>query len=333
MKIPLLSIIVPVWNTSSVYLDECFRPFIENDCPEIELIVVDDGSDEKTASYLDSLHFSVSAKVLHQRNRGQNAARMCGIKQANGKYIGFLDSDDKIIWGSFIDLISQLKFKNDDIILFSGVQIDETGNSAEKYIGPVLYQYSKREYIRNCAELWIQFFRKDFLMSQGLFVPSQMYIGEDLASVLPLIIRAKKISVFDGLVYQYRQQNSSVMHSLNPIGRMSIVESFEYIINTLSPEDLNTFHEEIEWQAVNHLLFYETCAQLKFGFAGLAQVYMLRKWVKKHFPNWNKNYYLNLKKEKHSYAFNLAIKRHFFIIMFYECILKRFSLKQKERFE
>lgn len=89
MKIPLLSIIVPVWNTSSVYLDECFRPFIENDCPEIELIVVDDGSDEKTASYLDSLHFSVSAKVLHQRNRGQNAARMCGIKQANGKYIGF----------------------------------------------------------------------------------------------------------------------------------------------------------------------------------------------------------------------------------------------------
>lgn len=163
------------------------------------------------------------------------------------------------------------------------MQIDETGNSTEKYIGPVLYQYSKREYIRNCAELWIQFFRKDFLMSQGLFVPSQMYIGEDLASVLPLIIRAKKISVFDGLVYQYRQQNSSVMHSLNPIGRMSIVESFEYIINTLSPEDLNTFHEEIEWQAVNHLLFYETCAQLKFGFAGLAQVYMLRKWVKSIF--------------------------------------------------
>ncbi|MGG8494839.1 glycosyltransferase family 2 protein [Tenacibaculum sp. TC6] len=88
-----LSIIIPVYNTSKIFLDECLESL--NHIPSIphEIIIVNDGSKEvETLNYLKSIEKKY--QLIHKENGGLGSARNTGIKEAKGKYIFPLDSDD-----------------------------------------------------------------------------------------------------------------------------------------------------------------------------------------------------------------------------------------------
>lgn len=326
VAIPVLSIIIPVWNTAENTLKRALTPFFENADSRIELVLVDDGSKKTTADYLDILQSSFDFKLVHQANRGQNAARQKGIEVAEGTYVGFLDSDDCLDWKSLQRVVSVIEKSKSDVITFNGKYVDKNG----KEIGNIRYfennSENRKEYVRTCAELWLQFFRKDFLIRQGgLFTPEGTCIGEDLASVLPLVIKAEKIEQVDFPVYRYYQQESgSVMHSSSCMTRMTILDAFNHIMNALSESECLKFHDEIEWQAINHLLNYETRAQLRYGFLGLSNVHTLYAWVNKHFPNWNRNQYISIEEKRQGFPLRLALHRHYYIIMLYQCVFRNF---------
>jgi glycosyltransferase involved in cell wall biosynthesis len=88
---PLVSVIVPTYNRGWI-IKEAIESVLAQDYKHFELIVVDDGSTDRTvdilASYKTDLHF------IHQENRGVSAARNAGITKASGHLIAFLDSDD-----------------------------------------------------------------------------------------------------------------------------------------------------------------------------------------------------------------------------------------------
>lgn len=88
---PLVSAIIPAYNCER-YIARAIRSVLAQTYPSIECIVVDDGSDDRTASVIESF----GNKVCHitQRNAGASAARNAGIAAARGRYIAFLDSDD-----------------------------------------------------------------------------------------------------------------------------------------------------------------------------------------------------------------------------------------------
>ena len=91
-----VSIIVPAYN-SEHYLQECIDSILNSTLQEIEIILVDDGSTDQTAQICDIYGEKFDRiRVIHQENKGQNAARLTGIVAANGDYIGFVDSDDWI---------------------------------------------------------------------------------------------------------------------------------------------------------------------------------------------------------------------------------------------
>lgn len=89
----LISIIVPVYNTPIEYLDECLDSLKNQTYKNIEIIIVDDGSNKKTADYLDCIS-NENIIVLHKENGGVSSARNYGIKKSNGKFICFVDADD-----------------------------------------------------------------------------------------------------------------------------------------------------------------------------------------------------------------------------------------------
>lgn len=91
----LVSMIIPVYNTPEQFLDECLDSVRKQSYKELEVILVDDGSDSKTAAYLDTIA-GKDFVVLHKENGGVSAARNYGVQHANGKYICFVDSDDLI---------------------------------------------------------------------------------------------------------------------------------------------------------------------------------------------------------------------------------------------
>ena len=92
---PLVSIIVPIYNTSE-YLPRCLDSIINQTHKNLEIILIDDGSTDDSSKIADDYaKKDKRIKVIHQKNAGQSAARNVGIKKATGEYINFTDSDDK----------------------------------------------------------------------------------------------------------------------------------------------------------------------------------------------------------------------------------------------
>lgn len=96
MKEPLISIIIPVYNTGD-YLRACVDSITAQTYPNLEIIIVDDGSENLTAGLCDELAAHDSRiKVIHKKNEGVSIARNTGLDAANGEFLGFIDSDDTI---------------------------------------------------------------------------------------------------------------------------------------------------------------------------------------------------------------------------------------------
>lgn len=94
MQDTLISVIVPVYNTEK-YLSRCIESILNQTYPNIEIILVDDGSTDQSGCICDEYATkNTNIKVVHQKNAGQAAARNVGLTYARGSYIGYVDSDD-----------------------------------------------------------------------------------------------------------------------------------------------------------------------------------------------------------------------------------------------
>ena len=101
----LISIIIPVYNTGK-YLSRCLDSILSQSHKELDIIIVDDGSQFETADICDTIASSDSrVRVFHKQNEGVSVARNYGLSQAVGDYIGFVDSDDWIALDMFEKLL------------------------------------------------------------------------------------------------------------------------------------------------------------------------------------------------------------------------------------
>ena len=106
MKSPILTIIIPVYNTEK-YLKRCIDSVISQELQDIEIICIDDGSTDNSPVILDEYAKKDSRiKVIHKTNGGLVSVRKLGVAEAGGKYIGFVDSDDWIEPDMFESLFS-----------------------------------------------------------------------------------------------------------------------------------------------------------------------------------------------------------------------------------
>lgn len=92
----LISVIVPVYNVEA-YIEECLHSLREQTYKNLQIILVDDGSTDKSGNLCDAYAAKDSRFfVIHQKNKGVLAARNAGIEKARGSFIGFVDGDDWI---------------------------------------------------------------------------------------------------------------------------------------------------------------------------------------------------------------------------------------------
>ena len=92
----IISIVVPVYKVEKL-LERCVKSLIDQSLEDIEIILVDDGSPDKSGDICDKLKQQDSRIcVIHKSNGGLSSARNAGIQVAKGKYISFVDSDDDV---------------------------------------------------------------------------------------------------------------------------------------------------------------------------------------------------------------------------------------------
>lgn len=127
MNRPALSVIVPVYNTA-VYLQECVESIYAQGVAGMEVIFVDDASTDDSLQVLKALQQKYPFRILTQeKNGGQSAARNRGIREAQGRYLLFVDSDDRLCPGIVPVLLRRAQEQQLDVLYFDGEAFMDDG--------------------------------------------------------------------------------------------------------------------------------------------------------------------------------------------------------------
>ena len=97
MVLKMISVIIPVYNVEK-YLNRCLQSVLNQTYTEFEVILIDDGSTDKSGEICDSVLSDKRCKVIHQNNQGVSSARNRGLAASRGEYILFVDPDDWLTW-------------------------------------------------------------------------------------------------------------------------------------------------------------------------------------------------------------------------------------------
>lgn len=242
----LISVIVPAYNIES-YVVRCLDSISAQTYPDIEIVVVDDGSMDGTAEVLDiyaSVHSNV--RVIHKANGGVTSARMCGVKEARGEWIGFVDGDDEIEPEMFQRLIKNAKTYDAQIshcgyqMLFPDGRIHCFHNTG--YFAVQDKITALRELLSGTRiepGLWNKLFHKTLFRSllHEDPIPTDIKINEDLLMNFRLFSCAENTVFDDWCPYHYMiRQSSATRQKLTPAAVRDPVRVKELILKQVPAE-------------------------------------------------------------------------------------------------
>lgn len=253
-----VSIIVPVYNVD-LYLEECLISITEQSYRNLEIIIVDDGSTDRSFQIMQD--FAKEDNRIHifsQTNRGASSARNNGLSKASGEYILFVDSDD-IIEKYAVEILYKKTIKT---------QSDIT-------IGSLYYYYPNGErkaiferdnglndvtlrgvdcfisLMRNNVFppfVYLYFINRKFLINQQLYFEEGI-IHEDELWCLKVLCHASRVSLFRSSHYLYRQREGSIMNSKNLEFRIksyyTVAYEIDVFIKTFTVESISIYKELI----------------------------------------------------------------------------------------
>ena len=195
----LLSIIIPVYNTEH-WLPRCLDSVTKQLLPEMEVIAVNDGSTDSSASILQQYAEDYPAiTVLTQPNRGQAAARNAALKQAKGTWILFLDADDYWTDGYLAEVLPELT---------DNVDVLQTGYTQN---APVLCTRPYR-----FLSAWSKIIRRDFLLKHKILFPEGQYY-DDPVWAARLWKANPRIALSINTKYNYTINSQSITANPKPI--------------------------------------------------------------------------------------------------------------------
>jgi len=212
---PLISIIVPVYKVEQ-YLPKCVESILTQTYPNLEIILVDDGSPDNCGAICDSYALKDSCiKVIHKENGGLSSARNAGIDIARGEYFGFVDSDDWIEPEMYETLLSAI-LKYEAKVAYGG-RYDVDGTTGEKIVGLCP---RKEECISGMEMLGRVFIWDncdsaawDKLYHRSLFDEiryPQGLINEDIAVFYKLMELTDKVAMCNKPLYNYLHRENSI---------------------------------------------------------------------------------------------------------------------------
>lgn len=220
MKYEKISVIIPVYN-SAQYLMRAVDSIKEQKYPNLEIILIDDGSTDGSDILCDSLSkHDNQIKTIHSKNEGPAVARNKGLDVANGKYIYFMDSDDYLTSKLFLTVAPLLE--QYDMIIFNYQKIDENGRSLSySCFEDGIYTFNntkdKLQFIlekvlkyRIGWELWNRIYRRDIIEKNCIRFANENY-AEDLYFFLCYMGCINKIICIKQNFYNYLIHPNSLM--------------------------------------------------------------------------------------------------------------------------
>lgn len=211
-----ISVVVPVYNVEE-YLEQALDSLEKQTEPNLELVLVDDGSKDRSGEMLDNFK-KISrrdVKVIHKKNEGLGATYNLGIQNSSCEYIGFLEPDDFAEIDMFEQLLS-LAYKFDADVVKGDFYnykngVDNPSNvlrNVPKFLEPISVKTTSEILITPHASIWSAIYKKDFLEKNSigfLNTPGASY--QDISFSFKAIALANPIVFINKPLLHYRLDN------------------------------------------------------------------------------------------------------------------------------
>lgn len=260
MKKIKVSVIIAVYNIER-YIERCILSVINQSLKEIEIIVVNDGSNDNSSIIINNLSKKdPRIKVINKKNEGLVEARKSGMNIANGEYLLFIDGDDWIEKECLYKLYKSAYKNNSDIVQFNAYKSYDDRKyhlnmfNRDKYNTCRSLDSIFLDYIR--PNIWSKLVKHDFIKSKNIIFPENLSYGEDLAISTVLFMHEPKISFVDEPLYNYYQRETSITNVVNK--RILEVDNvIIYIKDYLIKLSLyEKYKDEFDFMVFLHLFIY-----------------------------------------------------------------------------
>ena len=207
----MISVIVPIFNAEK-YLHRCIKRILAQDYTDYELLLIDDGSIDNSATICDEFaKYDNRIRVFHKENGGVSSARNWGLDKAIGEYIMFVDSDDYMLPGMLEVMVSTLKAKSADLVVCGTT---ETGGGYWRPIADV--DYSINQLKENFVSLlhtellsppWNKIYKKEIIGSNRFC--EDISFGEDLLFNIQYLEKCENISLIKESPFYHEKENEN----------------------------------------------------------------------------------------------------------------------------
>ncbi len=255
MSNKLVSVIIPIYNVED-YIQKCVISVVQQSYSNIEIICVNDGSEDNSISKLREIEDS-RIIIINKKNGGLSDARNYGIDNCNGEYIYLLDADDYIDKECIEKMVYEMNNNNADIVMsdykmitendepFSIIRKKRLQNIVES--GPGIYERYFGYTVLNTA--WGKLYKKD------CFIDVRYPVGklhEDEYVTYKLICSANKVVSINDEFYYYRLRNNSIMNVKWTEKNLEVIEAFDEKIKYMRKEGfdvlwMKSIQNELDW--------------------------------------------------------------------------------------
>lgn len=219
----VFSVIVPVYNVED-FLPRCLDSILKQGCKKYEIIMVDDGSTDSSGRICDEyVERFPQCRVIHKENGGLASARNAGMKEAQGKYIVFVDSDDYLEKELLTKAYYCMEEQGYEACSFAARRVTEAGVALydmrffEAVGAHIITEDNRNDFLWNTFlqyslgwEAWIYVYRKDILDQTGLLFDEQVRYAEDLPFTYEYMRHVNSLMKIPDILYNYTMREASI---------------------------------------------------------------------------------------------------------------------------
>ncbi len=240
---PKISVVVPVCNVHE-YLESCINSILAQTFSDIQIILVDDGSEDDSGKICDDYkELDKRVVVIHKKNGGVMSARAEGVHRADSEWICFVDADDMIAPDALECMYSYITDDVDVVVCES--QID-TYYSVQQYI-QLLFKFQQ-------LALWGKLYWRYLLNDYVLSVPAKFRVGEDFICQLRMLCSVnRKIRICSEKKYIYNTCNTNSVqrsHKKSYEYEMALLNEVTDIMKNMQPVDDSVKVAYLKWRIV-----------------------------------------------------------------------------------
>ncbi len=294
---PKVSVIVPFYNVEK-YIEKCLETLVNQTLDDIEIILVNDGSKDKTVDIVKKYKEMYSNKIvyLEKENGGLSDARNYAIPYARGEYIAFLDSDDYVETNMYKEMYEIAQKENSDMVECNFIW--EYPNKTRIDIGTTYNnKHEMIEKIRVVA--WNKLIKREILEKSKVQFPKG-YRYEDVEFTYKLIPFLEKVSFCKTPMVHYVQREGSISNVQNK-RNAEIFDVMEHVMDYYKENNLyEEYYQELEYLYARYAFCSSFLRIVKIKDKEIRKQLLDMTWnnVYEKFPDWKKNKILNTDKSK-----------------------------------